>query len=264
LIAASGTVTITGSILANGGRAGDSSGAGTGSTGGGGSGGAVRIVASTISGNGAISALGGAAAAVNQPTSAIYTAGTAGAGGRIRLESEVINRTAATTPPNTFSAPGTVFVAGLPTLRITRVAGVDVPAQPTGNGDVILPAATPNPVAVEFASTGVPVGNTVKLTVTPPGGPITTAISNALSGTVQNATATTSVNLPTGPSILSAQTTYTIVASLGDELSRYAQGERVEKVRLGAVLGGQATVTLITVSGKEFDVLQAVLAGLGG
>jgi hypothetical protein len=264
LIAASGTVAISGSILANGGRAGDSSGAGTGSTGGGGSGGAVRILASTISGNGTVSAQGGAAATLSQTTISVYTSGTAGANGRIRLESDIINRTAATTPAYTFSAPGAVFVAGFPKLRIARVAGIDVPAQPSGNGDVILPATTPNPVAVEFESSGVPVGNTVKLTVTPPSGAITTAVSNALSGSTQTATASASVNLPTGPSILSAQTTYTIVAALGDELSRYAQGERVEKVRLGAVLGGRSTVTLITVSGKEFAVPQAALAGWGG
>jgi hypothetical protein len=72
------------------------------------------------------------------------------------------------------------------------------------------------------------------------------------------------VSLPTGPSILSAQTTYTIVAALGDALSRYAQGERVEKVRLGAVLGGGATVTLITVSGREVEVPASTLVGFDG
>ena len=264
LIAASGTVSVTGSVLANGGKGGDTSGAGAGGTGGGGSGGAIRIVATIISGNGTVAAQGGAAGSRTSTSTQAYTDGTAGAVGRIRFESDTITRTAATTPAYTFSAPGLVFVAGLPSLRITRVAGIDVPAQPTGNGDVVLPATTPNPVTVEFATTGVPVGNTVKLTVTPPSGLATSAISGALTGTTATATASASINLPTGPSTLSAQTTYTIVASLGDSLSRYAQGERVEKVRLGAVLGGRPTVTLITVSGKEYEVPQAVLAGFGG
>ena len=264
LIAASGQVSITGSLLANGGKGGDTSGAGAGGTGGGGSGGAIRIIAGTIAGNGTLSAQGGARGGRTATVTQSYFDGTDGAAGRIRLESDSITRTAATTPAYAFSAPGPVFVAGFPSLRITRVAGFDVPAQPTGNGDVVLPATTANPVIVEFASTGVPVGNTVKLTVTPPSGPATTAISGALTGTTASATASVAVNLPTGPSILSSQTTYTVVASLGDALSRYAQGERVEKVRLGAVLGGRSTVTLITMSGKEYEVPQAVLAGFGG
>jgi hypothetical protein len=102
------------------------------------------------------------------------------------------------------------------------------------------------------------------LTVTPPSGPATTAISGALTGTTASATASVGVNLPTGPSTLSAQTTYTVVAALGEALSRFAQGERVEQVRLGAVLGGRSTMTLITVSGKEYQVPRAMLAEFGG
>ena len=109
-----------------------------------------------------------------------------------------------------------------------------------------------------------PVGNTVKLTVTAPSGLASTAVSGALTGTTQSASASVSVTLPAGPSILSAQTTYTIVASLGDELSRYANNERVEQVRLEAAIGAASSVTLISASGKEYRVPQAVLAGLGG
>jgi hypothetical protein len=264
LIAANGTVTVTGSVLANGGKGGDTSGAGAGANGGGGSGGAIRIIARAIAGNGTISATGGAVGARTSTSGPTYVDGSAAGTGRIRLESETFTRTAATTPAYTFSQPGLVFVAGLPTLRISRVAGTDAPLAPTGNGDVVLPASTLNPVTVEFATTGVPVGNTVKLTVTPPSGLASTVVSGALTGTTQSASASVSVTLPAGPSILSAQTTYTIVAALGDELSRYANNERVEKVRLEAAIGGTSSVTLITASGNEYRVPQAVLAGLGG
>lgn len=259
LIASSGTVTVSGSLLANGGGSGSSAGDGAGGTGGGGSGGAIRIVATTITGNGTISAAGGGASS----TSATSHYGGNGSSGRIRLEAETFTRTAASSPTHSFGTPSSTFVAGLPTLRITSVAGVTAPAEPTGNADVVLPSTTPNPVSVSFATTGVPVGNTVKLTVTPAYGTPASVISPALTGTTDAATASVSVDLPTGPSTLSATTTYTIVASLGDALSRFAEGERVEKVTLVAAPGQATKVILTTVSGKEFEAPHAALAVLG-
>jgi hypothetical protein len=183
--------------------------------------------------------------------------------GRIRIEAETITRTAASDPPHTFGAPGPVFIAGLPTLRITTVAGVAAPAEPTGTADVTLPASTANPVVVEFATTGVPVGNTVKLTVKPASGVPISAISPALTGTTENATASVSVSLPSGPSTLEATTTYTIVAALGQDLGvRFADGERVESIELAASLSGPSTVTLITVTGKRYTVPSAEVAAM--
>jgi hypothetical protein len=106
----------------------------------------------------------------------------------------------------------------------------------------------------------VPVGNIVKVTVTPAYGNRVIAYTPALAGSTESATASVQVTLPTGPSTLQAQTTYTIVASLGDALSRYANNERVEKVQLSAVLNGSSIATLITVSGKEYQVPAALLA----
>lgn len=257
LIASSGTINITGNILANGGNGGASSGTGAGATGGGGSGGAIRILATTIAGNGAINALGGSGGGG-------FSGGGFGAVGRIRLEAENFTRTAATNPAfPAVTAPTTVFVAGFPTLTISSVAGVQAPANPTGNADITLPANTPNPVTVVFITTGVPVGNTVKLTVTPANAASISVISPALTGSTANATASVSVNLPVGSSSLFATTTFTIVASLGDAMSRYAEGERVEKITLKATLNGPTQVILVTASGKEFEVPAAVLAAGG-
>jgi len=252
LIAASGTVNVSGSLLADGGAGADGTGGGTGGAGGGGSGGAIRIIATTIAGNGAISAAGGAAGTTSGQTYSVRAA-TAGAPGRIRLEADAINRTAATNPLASADVPGSVFVAGLPTLRITSVAGVAAPANPTGSADITLPAATANPVTVVFTATGVPVGNTIKLTVTPQIGPVTSVISPALTGSTASATANVQINLPVGPSVLQAQTTYTIVASLGDALRNFAGNERVEKITLSATLGRASKMTLVTVSGKEYE-----------
>jgi hypothetical protein len=262
MIAATGTVNVTGTITANGGASGSTDGVNSFGTGGGGSGGAIRIVATTIAGNGTISAAGGTPPGGNNGG----TGGTGGAG-RIRLESEIFQRTSATNPAYSFASPGPVFVAGTPTLAITSVAGVAAPATPTGNADITLPSTTTNPVAVTFATTGVPVGNTVQLTLVPmSGGAKTVVVSPALTGSTANATASVNVNLPTGPSVLQAQTTYTVTAAIGDLLKNFAGNERVERVTLTASLQGPQKVTLVTVSGREFEAPAEVLriAAVGG
>lgn len=263
LIASSGTVTVSGLIYAYGGTTGASSGAGSGGTGGGGSGGAIRIVATTIAGNGAINADGrGVGGNANDG----YTNGGAGGVGRIRLEAESITRTAATTPAFSTGIPGPLFIAGAPTLAIASVAGVAAPATPTGNADITLPANTPNPVTVVFNTTGVPPGNTIKFTLTPAYGAPTVVTSPALAGTTSSATTSVTVTLPSGPSVMSAITTYTVVVAMGEALSTFAQGERVEKIQLSTSLGAPSKMTLITVSGKEYVAPQAAmaLAGLDG
>jgi len=253
-------------LLANGGTSGLSAGDARGATGGSGSGGAIRIVATTIAGNGTINAEGAVAATGGGSTgSPAYNAnkGGNGADGRIRLEAETFTRTAVSEPAHAFGSPSSVFVAGLPTLRITSVAGTAAPTNPTGNADITLPSTTPNPVAVEFATTGVPTGNTVSLRVTPAYGVSTTVVTPAITGSTTAGVASTSVTLPSGPSVLSASTTYTIVVAMGEALSIYAQGEVVEKVRLSTTMNGPTLATLITVSGKEFEVPHAVLAMIG-
>lgn len=259
-------MTVTGGLHASGGGSGQSQGGGanlSGGTGGGGSGGAIRVVATTIAGNGTIAA-GGGGTGSNLDTS--FQNGGSGGAGRIRLEAETITRTSASSPTASVDSPGSVFVAGLPTLTISSVAGVAAPAVPTGNADITLPANTTNPVTVVFTTSGVPVGNTVTLTVSPAYGARTTAITPALVGTTASATASTTVTLPVGPSVLSAQTTYTVLAALGDLLQNFAGNERVEKITLTATLGGKPKVTLITVSGKEYDAPEEALriAAAGG
>lgn len=269
LIASSGTLNVTGAILANGGVPVSSSVNGHGSRGGGGSGGAVRLVATTIGGNGTISAAGGVYSGDMLSWMSVGTGyyiclysneSQNGGVGRIRLESETLTRTAATNPLYVGGAPNVLSIPGLPTLNIVSVGGVDVPATPTGSGDVTLPANLPNPVTVGFATKGVTVGSSIKLTVVPTRGPAISATSSPTTGVTDNATASVSINMPTGQSVLQASVTYTIVAALGDAMSVYAQGERVKQVRLSSVLGGSATAVLITVSGKEYEVAAATLA----
>lgn len=246
LIAASGTVTVNGGILARGGNGGDTSGAERGGVGGGGSGGAIRILATTISGNGSIDARGGV------DGGGAARDGGNGADGRIRLEAEIFNRTSGSNPSFSFASPGEVFVAGMPAIRISRVAGVDAPAAPTGNADIVLPESTPNPVLVEFESSNVPVGNTITLTAIPANAEPVSTLSDALAGTEASATASASIDLPSGPSVLQASVSFTVTASVGDGLSNFAMGERVERIRVDAVAGHGSETTFITVSGEEY------------
>jgi hypothetical protein len=251
LIAASGTVNVTGAIRANGGKGGDAALNNlsvAGGCGGAGSGGAIRIVASNITGNGSLNVSGGGTSCI-----AFSASLQGGSGGIGRVSTQV-----ATT--------GTINVTGFPTLAISSVGGIAAPAVPTGVGDVALPADTPNPVTVVINTTGVPVTNTIQLTLTPErGGGAVSVASPPLTGTVASATTSVSINVPSGLSTLFATTTYTIVASLGDQLgTQFAKGERVEKIRLSANFNGSSTTTLITVSGKEYTVPSNAVAAVGG
>jgi hypothetical protein len=273
LIAASGTITVSGSILANGGTPATlpSYTSGRGSYGGGGSGGAIRLIATTVSGNGAISAVGGVPTTESW-TSGSYSNGTYylgacsssantslyGGAGRIRIDAETFARTATTTPGWTRGLPTLAFIPGLPSLTIDSIGGVAVPA---GNSSISLPYGFTNPVTVNFITSGVTVGSSIKLTVTPAQGTAYSATSAPTAGTTSSATTSVSITLPPGSNTLQASVTYTVVASVGDAMSVYAMGERVEKVTLASTLGGkESQVTLTTVSGKEYSVPAAALA----
>ena len=258
LLASSGTLNITGTINASGALGGTTDGLGAGGAGGSGSGGGIRLVATTISGNGNLFARSAASAPALAGSSSSGYGGNSSVG-RIRLEAETITRTAASDPAHSFGAPGPLFIAGQPTVRIKTVAGTAVPANPTGVGDVQLPSTIMNPVTVEFETTGVPVGNIVKLVVTPAASDVVTGFSNALSGSTALANSTVNVALPQGASVLQAILTYTITVAMGDALSQFANNERVEAVTLTAGLNGPGAASFTTVSGKKFPAPKEAL-----
>ena len=258
LIAAGATISValTGTLLANGGSAGNTQndiGLYVGAAGGPASGGAIRLIATSLSVAGTLSAAGGGRRSCLS---------IGGGLGRIRLEAETFGQLRTSNPPYTFGAPGSVFADGQPALRFVSIGGIAVPASPVGRNDISLPTNLPNPVAVSLATAGVPVGAVTSVTSTPDFGAAPTAVDSApTTGTTANATAGVSIAIAPGHSVLSAQTSYTIVASLGDALSRFAQGERVERVTLSATLGGGVShAVLTTTSGRQFDAPPAALA----
>jgi hypothetical protein len=180
------------------------------------------------------------------------------------MEAETFTRTAASTPVHTFGEPGAVFVAGLPSLRITKVAGVDAPVSPTGNADIALPEDTVNPVAVDVATTGVPLGNTVSVTVTPAYGAASTHISNALAGTEADATAIAHVTLPPGPSTLLATVSYSVpegVAMQSPYRELSGEDDLIERISLQAGPDGSLRRIAVTHSGREIDLSTVAFGG---
>lgn len=238
LLVSSVAVELTGQILAKGGVGGYCS---SGGGGGCGSGGMIRIIAPAYSGQGLIDISGG------DPVAGGCWGNAYPSGGLGRRSIEVI--------PN----GGTFNLALLPTLAITSIGDVPVPANPSGSGDVTAPLALGNPLAVVVSASGIPLGSVVKLTLNNNSGSVTTANTSALAGTLQASTATGSISIPSGSSVLMASTTYTLTVAMGEALKVYAEGERVEKVSLAAVMGREMQVTLITATGKEFIVPVAVL-----
>lgn len=233
VIASSGTITVNGSITANGGScAWDWPG------GGGGSGGAIKLAATTVAGNGSISAVYGTGG----------NWGGNGGLGRIRIEAENNYRTVSTNPAYSYGLPGNIFVSNTPSLTITSIGGTAPPASPTANynqPDILLPSTTTNPVTINLSAANIPVATTVKVWIIPQYGD-GTSVNTGLTGTDQSSTGTANVNLSTTYSnIVTAEATFTIVAF------NY-EGEEIDKVRVATRLGGKSEITYIAKSGKEF------------
>jgi hypothetical protein len=238
LIASSNAINVTGTIKAHGGKGSRGPENQSDNVGAGASGGAIRLVANVISGNGSVTAKNGLAT----------DWGVHGGAGRIRLEAVTNNRTASTDPSYTYGLPSSIFPVNLPTLSITSIAGTAVPADPGGvynQPDILLPGTTTNPVTVNISAANIPVGTMVRVWVIPQSGNAT-SVDAILSGTDQLSTASAGVNLSTTYSnIVTAEATFTILQAMN------WKGEKVEKVKVAARLGGESKTIYITMSGKE-------------
>lgn len=178
----------------------------------------------------------------------------------VRLETNTLSFSGTANASTTVSTPGLVNFSPVPTLSISTVNGVSVPSTASGlftTSDITLPSSTSaGSVTVNLSASNVPVGTIVKVTVTPrsssgEGGYSNSYNSTALSGTDASSTATATVALSsTSANVLRAETTFAVqTASL--DFPVFAEGEKVEKVRVASNLGGKSAVYLITRSGKE-------------
>ncbi len=252
-IASSASIAFTGQVLARGGN-GSTGGGG----GGGGAGGGVRLVANTITGTGLILANGGSGAG-----SAISTSGNGGSGapGFIRVEAYDYSNFNPNTNPNfvSFALPHPVAPANAPNLRIASVGGVSAPAAPLGSlhgvPDIVVPTTQANPVTVALEGVNVPVGTVLTVTLTPAQGASVSAQSTALAGTETASTATASVSLPPGMSVISATAVIDLTApSNSARQPIHINGERVDRIEVAATFGGDSEVTYITRAGRRFKM----------
>lgn len=246
LIAASGTIDVVGSIVSNGGASLDVDNGG--GCGGHGSGGAIKLVATVIQGEGTVQAAG-----VSPLCNSDFGPAPASGNGRIRFEAETLARSSGTTPNFSFDLPQPLFVPNFPTLSISSVAGITVPANPTGMNDVQVPASTANPVDVVFSTVNVPLGSTVNLRLLPLVGSLVTATSSPVTGTEASGAATASISLVEGSSTLLASVTFTVDSTAGLQYSPYADGQVVAQIRTSYEPGKGSITTFITEDGKEYD-----------
>jgi hypothetical protein len=244
LIASSGTITLNGTIFSRGGG-----GQSLVTGGGGGSGGAIRLISNTFTGTGNLNVSGGSGG-VN------FHFGGTGGQGYIRIEAfDKNNFTGSSTPTNiiSFALPHPITPTNAPSLRIASVGGVTAPSNPLGSlqgvPDVIVPSAQPNPLTVALEGANLPLGTIVQVTTTPSTGNRTTIQSSALAGTEASSTASASVNLPGGITVVSASATIDLTLAKLDPV--FINGERVRRIEVAATFGGPSELTYITESGRR-------------
>jgi hypothetical protein len=223
-----------------------------------GAGGAIRLVAPTITGAGRLQAIRGSLLGNNcglvQPTD-----------GRIRVEAFSVSGFTGSAIPavSVANAPGAVSAAGnpaltnVPTLQIASIGGQAVPTVPAASyatPDVALAPGTPNPIAVVLNATNTPVGGPTVITVRliPQGAASSVAVQSAdHTGTFANSSATANVTLAVGRvTVLQAHAAMTLTGQTAS-LFPLIDGEPVERVEVAATPGQPSTLSLVTKSGKE-------------
>ena len=253
LLASSGTITFSGSaaINAQGGAGGSAAASGANFGGGGaGSGGAVRLIANTISGPATLNVNGGTGGGC-------WSGGCGGSGGLgyVRIEAyDYTTFTPSGTPQNlSYATPNPVALTSVPQLRVASVAGITAPTTPLGSfqgvPDVIVPSSQANPVTVALEGANIPLGTVIQVTLIPSHGARTTVSSTGLAGTEAASTASASVTLPSGMSVITA--TAVCDLTLAKARPMFIDGERVRSFEVAAVFGSPSEVTYITESGRR-------------
>lgn len=185
LIASSGTITVNGSINAQGGSGTNCGGQGYAGAGGGG---AVRLVANTINGNGSVT--------VN---SSIACVGPGNAG-LARFESNNLGGVNVN-GPTTRSTPFALNLptTGAPTVKVTSINGQPITSNPFSFPDISINASSQVPITIQ--ATNVPIATAqVKIYVFSETGPDQVITIGPLSGNDASSTATTNITYPPGGS----------------------------------------------------------------
>jgi hypothetical protein len=244
------TVQTTGTVAANGGNGPIYTTVCSTYSGGPGSGGAIRIVAPAVTVQGGVAATGGGGGCV---------AGVGGPG-RIRIECTTCSLITTNPAASISNALGPVAPAStpplinVPTLTISTIGGLSVPANPSGiytSADVTLPTGTVNPVPVTLTASNLPIGTVFSLRIIPASGADQFFISSPTTGTFGSSTATAAVQFPySQTSLVQAYANVPLSASLAPQFD----GESADHVLVVAVAGEPSRSMFGTPSGRMFSV----------
>jgi len=122
-----------------------------------------------------------------------------------------------------------------------------------GVPDIIVPSSQPNPLTVALEGANLPVGTIVQVILTPATGARTTVSSGPLAGSESSSTASASVTLPGGISVVSASAVIDLTVASAKPL--FMEGERVNRIEIAATFGGPSELTYITQSGRRIKRL---------
>jgi len=201
--------------------------------------GSVRLAAPTITGNGSLS-LGN---------------------GIVRLEGNATTFTGSISVQNlrgsVLASPQPAIPAtGVPTLRITAVGGIAVGQSPSGSPttpDVTFQTAPTGPVAIALAASSIPVGTVVAVRASAVIGSHTTADSSALTGTLQNSTATASLQIPAGAGVITAITSFPVTTAMLDRLPQIP-GLRPALIEVTAEASGASRLFVIGEDSRRVEL----------
>lgn len=274
LIAANGTITLTGLVRANGGLGGNRSSTDLNyctqyeyysyAAGGGGSGGAIRLIADRVEGAGRLRAEGGGGGRLGGGS----THGGMGGFGRIRVEGNAISITDPGNPLFIPEQPTFVFPPShYPSLRARTLGSQLIPVDPSALytdavNDPDVRIATTEPVSMQIEAKNVPEGTTVQIRIKPVSGAPSVFTSSPLVDSEGVLKATADVEFPRGFSIVQLRATFApspldghgmLVPRRLREL-RTVSGERIVMTNVEAVPGGSSQIVYVTETGRQIHV----------
>lgn len=231
VIASSAAISISGSVVANG-------GGGEGS----GSGGAIRLIANTISVSGVLQALSYPASNLNV--------------GIIRIEATDFDFTGSSTPLAIHSTINpNIFGSSVPRLSISTVGGFSVPASSGARFDLIdlvLPNQLPDPVNVGITALNIPTGTQVQVGFVS-GSPSGTSTPCNLAGSFASSSCTATIS-----NLNRSGGTYLLATAMFDPPASLAKfnpkgPNQVTKVKLESVLGANPRYVFLRSNGTVIE-----------